>query len=126
MDRRRTVRAVVFPILILWWVFTGLFIASFYGGPAAVGEERACIERHVELGLDRTLTVEGSWQLFPLGLTCSFTRPSGEQVVYGPDMVPTALLVTGIVLTVVGAVALIVSHRDPERQQQRRVGRRPR
>ena len=126
MDRRRSTRAAVLPVLIFWWFFTGLFIASFYAVPFSGDEERACIQRHVELGLDETLDVEGSWQLFPLGLTCSFTAPSGEQMVYGPDLVPTALLVTGSVLTVVGVIALIVSHRDPERRQQRRVGSRSR
>jgi len=124
MDRRRTTRAVVLPVLIFWWFFTGLFIASFYAVPFSDDEERVCIQRHVELGLDQTLDVEGSWQLFPLGLTCSFTTPSGEQMVYGPDPVPTALLVTGSVLTVVGVVALIVTHRDPERRQGHRAGSR--
>ncbi len=122
MDRRRTVRAAVLPVLILWWVFTGLFVVSFFAVPFSSGGERACMLRHVELGLDHSVAIEGSWELFPLGLSCSFTMPSGEQLVYGPDPIPSVMIVTGLVLTVVGAVALYVSHRDPERQRRHRAG----
>ncbi|MCR2812574.1 hypothetical protein NQ166_02135 [Microbacterium sp. zg.Y1090] len=111
---------MVLPVLIMWWVFTGLFVVSLLSAPLGVGEERGCLQRHVGFSVDRSIIVEGSWELFPLGLTCSFTMPSGEQIVYGADPVPSVMLVTGVVLTVVGAVALIVSHRDPERQRRGR------
>lgn len=60
--------------------------------------------------------VEGAWQLFPLGVGCRYTAPTGESVFIAPGILSSVIGAHALVLTVV-LVAMVVRHR---RQEPRR------
>ncbi|SDQ60198.1 hypothetical protein [Microbacterium sp. cf332] len=60
-----------------------------------------------------SVAVDGAWQIFPLGVGCRYTAPTGESVFIAPSILPTVLAVHALVFTaILGAV--FVHDRWPE------------
>lgn len=57
--------------------------------------------------------VEGAWQLFPLGVGCRYTAPTGESVFIAPGILASVLGLHALVFTAI-LVALAVRDRWPE------------
>lgn len=63
-----------------------------------------------------SVAARGDWQIFPFGVGCRYTAPTGESVFVEPDVLASVIGVHALAVTVVLAV-VVVADRPRERRR---------
>lgn len=64
-----------------------------------------------------SVAAHGAWQLFPLGVGCRYTAPTGESVFVGPSYGPTIIALHALAVTVILAGVVVKDRwREPRRR----------
>lgn len=63
-----------------------------------------------------SVAAHGAWQLFPLGVGCRYTAPTGESVFVGPSYGPSIIALHALAVTVILAGVVVKDRgREPRR-----------
>jgi hypothetical protein len=107
-----------FVAAVLW---AGALLAAMPPG-INDGPSGACVDARDERVvfdpsvIPESIGVHGAWQLFPLGVGCRYTAPTGESVFIEPSVAPSVIGLHAFVLTVIlTAVAVRDRWREPRR-----------
>lgn len=64
-----------------------------------------------------SVAAHGAWQLFPLGVGCRYTAPTGESVFVGPSYGPSIIALHALAVTVILAGVVVKDRwREPRRR----------
>ncbi|MCZ4067100.1 hypothetical protein O1W71_05400 [Microbacterium sp. H37-C3] len=104
-----------FVAAVMW---AGALLAAI---PAGIndGPSGACVDARDERVvfdpsvIPESIGVHGAWQLFPLGVGCRYTAPTGESVFVAPSFGPSIIALHALAVTVILA-GLVVRDRGRE------------
>lgn len=110
--------ALALTALAMWAAALLLAIpAGINDGPVgacvAAGEDLVFFGSSV---LPESIAVRGAWQLFPLGVECSYIAPSGESLRIEPDILPTVVASGAALLTLLLVVVVVRDRRSQPRR----------
>lgn len=114
--RSRLLRLAFAVVAAVLWAAAAMVAipAGINDGPsgacADAWDDRVSFDASV---IPESVGVEGAWQLFPLGVGCRYTAPTGESVFIAPGILASVLGLHALVFTAI-LVALAVRDRWPE------------
>ena len=80
-------------------------------------DERCQTDRSIPPALGSSPVIRGSWQLFPLGIVCTYQRaPGSPRVTVPPDFLPSGVLIGGML----AALAASAVHISGDRARKKR------